>query len=241
MASMVLNSRHQESGGQIRSPRASVEFPQQRRSGSWFEKISGPTRDEEQSDSRGPQWLMERRWAALSQARRSASDHGDFLGAGGCSGGGELDGDVADGNAARQVVSRVLNMMWAGVIAARRVGGQVLNVVWASGSAARRFGRRVLDVAWLGGSAARRFGGRVLDMAWAGGSAAIRFGGWVLGVTLASVSAARRFGGRDLDMASGDVHAWPVTTEVRALPVYVRVVRSVGGGVRGVGVGAVPL
>ena len=117
----------------------------------------------------------------------------------------------------------VLNMIWAGLIAARRVGGQVLSVVWASRNAARRFG------------------GRVLDMAWAGGSAAIRFGGWVLGVTLASVSAARRFGGRDLDMASGDVHAWPVTTEVRALPVYVRVVRSVGGGVRGVGVGAVPL
>ena len=54
-----------------------------------------------------------------------------------------MDGDVADGNAARRIVSRVLNMMWAGLIAARRVGGQVLSVVWASRNAARRFCGRV--------------------------------------------------------------------------------------------------
>ena len=143
MESMVLNSRQQESGGQIRSPRASVESLQQRRNGSESKKISGPTRDEEWSDPRHPQWSVERRRRPERQARRSASGHGDFLGARGCSGGGVLDGDVADGNAARRIVSRVLNMMWAGLIAARRVGGQVLSVVWASRNAARRFCGRV--------------------------------------------------------------------------------------------------
>ena len=141
--------------------------------------VSGPRRCQARRGMRSGRIRGARsgRWGddgrSRSHTRRSASGHGDFIGAGGCSGGGVLDSDVADGNSTRRIVSRVLNIVWAGVIAARRVGGQVLNVVYASGSAARRFGRRVLDIAWPGGSAPRRFRGRILDVA----LRARRFGG----------------------------------------------------------------